>query len=115
MYDRMNYRKVRNRTSPRKQRDFKMFKMITTKGRLTKTARDAFQGAFIAGVDNEMIVFPNAYTDDYKFKRVSDLMESINIAWYEFNGDMYVYRRWFSEALSDLSERALAEVKNLIG
>ena len=91
-----------------------MFKMITTKGRLTKTARNAFQGAFIAGGNNETIVFPNAYEDDRKFKRVTDLMESINIAWYIFNEDVYVIRRWFVEAVSDRSERALAELKSII-
>ena len=91
-----------------------MFKMINAKGHLTKTARDAFQGAFIAGGANEIIVLPSAYVDSRKFKRVSDLMKSINIAWYEFNGDMYVYRRWFIEAVADRSEAALAEVKNLI-
>ena len=92
-----------------------MFKMINTKGRLTKTARDAFQGAFIAGGANEIIIFPRAYVDSRKFKRISDLMKSINIAWYEFNGDMYVIRRWFVEAISDRSETALNEVKSLIG
>ena len=91
-----------------------MFKMITTKGRLTKTARDAFKTAYIAGGANEIIIFPNAYTNDRKFKRIKDIMESINIAWYEFNGDMYVYRRWFIEAVSDRSERALTEIKSLI-
>ena len=91
-----------------------MFKMITTKGRLTKTARDAFQGAFIAGGANEIIIFPNAYEDDRKFTRITNLMESINIAWYTFNEDVYVIRRWFYEAVSDRSERALTEVKSLI-
>ena len=91
-----------------------MFKMITTKGRLTKTARDAFQGAFIAGGDNEIIIFPNAYADDRKFKRVTDIMESINIEWYTFNEDVYVIRRWFVEEVSDRSERALTEAKNII-
>lgn len=92
-----------------------MFKMITAKGRLTKTARSAFQGAFIEGGDNEIIIFPNAYADDRKFKRVTDLMESINIAWYIFNEDVYVIRRWFVEAVSDRSERALTELKSIIG
>ena len=92
-----------------------MFKMINVKGRLTKTARDAFKGAFIAGGANEVIVFPNAYADDYKFKRITDLMESINVAWYTFNEDVYVIRRWFIEAVSDRSARALLEAKNLIG
>ena len=91
-----------------------MFKMITAKGSLTKTARNAFKGAFVAGGNNEAIVFPNAYEDDRKFKRIKDLIESINIAWYEFNGDMYVYRRWFVEAVSDRSERALVELKSII-
>ena len=91
-----------------------MFKMITTKGRLTKTARDAFKTAYIAGGANEIIIFPNAYTNDRKFKRVTDLMESVNLAWYTFNEDVYVIRRWFIEAVSDRSERALTEVKSLI-
>ena len=92
-----------------------MFKMINIKGSLTKTARDAFETAYITGSDNEMIVFPNAYTNNRKFKRVTDLMDSINIAWYIFNEDVYVIRRWLIEAISDRSERALTEVKNLIG
>ena len=91
-----------------------MFNMINVKGHLTKTARDAFQEAFIAGGANEIIIFPRAYVDSHKFKRVTDLMKSINIAWYEFNGDMYVYRRWFVEAVSDRSEAALTEAKNII-
>lgn len=92
-----------------------MFKMINAKGRLTKTAKEAFADAYITGGDNEMIVFPNAYTNDRKFKRVTDLMDSINIAWYTFNEDIYVIRRWFIEEISDRSERALTEVKSLIG
>ena len=92
-----------------------MFKMINAKGRLTKTARNAFKGAFVAGGDNEIIIFPNAYADGNKFKRVTDLMESINIAWYIFNEDVYVVRRWFIEAISDRSEAALTEAKNIIG
>ena len=91
-----------------------MFKMINSKKRLTKTARNVFKGAFIAGGANELIVFPNAYADDRKFKRVTDLMESINIAWYIFNEDVYVIRRWFIEAVSDRSEAALTEAKNII-
>ena len=92
-----------------------MFKMISSKGRLTKTARDALSSAYIAGGDNEIVVFPNAYEDDRKFKRVTDLMESINIAWYTFNEDVYVIRRWFVEAVSDRSEAALTEAENIIG
>lgn len=92
-----------------------MFKLINAKGRLTKTARDAFQGAFIAGGDNEMVIFPNAHADDRKFKRVTDLMKSIDLAWYIFDEDVYVIRRWFIEAVSDRSEKALSEVKSLIG
>ena len=92
-----------------------MFKMISSKGRLTKTARDALSSAHIAGGANEMIVFTNAYADDRRFKRVTDLMKSINIAWYTFNEDVYVYRRWFVEAVSDRSEGALTEAKNIIG
>ena len=91
-----------------------MFKMITTKGHLTKTARDAFQGAFIAGGNNELIIFPNGYANNKKFKKITELMESINIAWYTFDDDVYVIRRWFVEAVSDLSETALIEARNLI-
>ena len=92
-----------------------MFNMINVKGHLTKTARDAFQEAFIAGGANEIIIFPRAYVDSHKFKRVTDLIESINIAWYTFDEDVYVIRRWFVEAISDRSETALNEVKSLIG
>lgn len=92
-----------------------MFKMINVKGHLTKTAREAFKGAFIAGGANEMIIFPGAYVNDRKFKRVTDIIESINLAWYEFNGDVYVIRRWFLETISDRSEAALAEIKSIIG
>lgn len=92
-----------------------MFKIINAKGSLTKTARDAFQKASIAGGANEMIVFPRAYVDSHKFKRISAMMKSINIAWYEFDGNIYIYRKWVYEAVSDRSEAALAELKNIIG
>ena len=91
-----------------------MFKMITVKGRLTKTARNAFKTAYIAGSANEMIVFPNAYTNARKFKRVTDMMKSINLVYYSFGDDIYVIHHWFIEAVSDRSEEALIEVKNLI-
>ena len=91
-----------------------MFKMINAKKHLTKTARNAFKGAFIAGGANEMIVFPNAYANDRKFKRITALMESLNIAWSLRDEDVYVIRRWFIEAVSDRSEAALTEAKNLI-
>ena len=91
-----------------------MYKMINVKGHLTKTAKDAFKNAYIAGGDNEMIVFPGAYVNDHKFKRITALMESINLAWYTFDYDVYVIRHSFVEAVSDRSETALTEVKNII-
>lgn len=91
-----------------------MFKMINVKGRLTKTARDAFKTAYIAGSANEMIIFPRAYTDAHKFKRVTDLLDSIRVTYYTWGDDIYVIYHWFAEAVSDRSEEALTEVKNLI-
>ena len=60
-------------------RRFKMFKMINKAGKLTKTARDMFQGARIQGGANEMIVFPGAFADSYRMKRIAGLMDSINL------------------------------------
>lgn len=91
-----------------------MFKMINNAGKLTKTARDLFKGAYIAGGANEMIVFPGAYANDHKFKLVTAMMDSINFEWRIFNEDLYVIRRWFYEAVSERSEAALTEVKSLI-
>ena len=87
-----------------------MFKMITNRGRLTKTARDALQGAY--GIHG-MIIFPNV--DNRKFKRVTDIVESINLAWYQFDDVIYVNQHWFIEEVSDRSERALTELKEILG
>ena len=91
-----------------------MFKMINVKGRLTKVAKAAFSSARISGGANEIIIFPNAYEDDRKFTRITNIMESIDVEWYTFNEDVYVIRHWLVEAVSDRSEAALIEVKNLI-
>ena len=86
-----------------------MFKMINSRGRLTKTARDVLQGAY--GI-NEMIIIPDV--DARKFKRVTDIVESVNLAWYEFDGDIYVNQHWFIEAVSDRSKRASTELESII-
>ena len=94
-----------------------MFKIINAKGHLTKTAKAEFKTAYVTGSSKELaaIVFPNAYANDRKFKRVTDLMKSINLTWYAFDDDVYVISRWFYEAVSDRSEAAAIEAKNLIG
>ena len=96
-----------------------MFKLINSRGRLTKTAKDVFKDAYIAGGANEFIIFPNAFEDDRKYERITDLMKSINFEWHTLiagnNEDLYVVRRWFIEAVSDRSKRALTELKSLIG
>ena len=91
-----------------------MFKLINTKGRLTKVAKAAFSNARISGGANEIIIFPNAYEDDKKFTRITNLMKSIDVEWYAFNEDVYVMRHWLIKAVSDRSEAALIEIKNLI-
>lgn len=96
-----------------------MFKLINSRGRLTKTAKDVFKDAYIAGGANEMIIFPNAFSDDRKYEQITDLMKSINFEWHALiadnNEDIYVVRRWFIEAIADRSERASIEVRNIIG
>lgn len=96
-----------------------MFKLINSRGHLTKTAKDVFKDAYIAGGANEFIIFPNAFEDDRKYERITDLMRSINFEWHTLisgnNEDLYVIRRWFIEAVSDRSERASIEVRNIIG
>ena len=91
-----------------------MFKMISSRGRLTKTARDASKGAYIAGSDGAFIIFPDAYENTRKFKRVTDLLESIGVSWCDLDGDIFASSHWVFEAISERSERALAELKSLI-
>lgn len=95
-----------------------MFKMINKAGKLTKTAKDVFQGAYIAGHAREIIIFPNSFADDRKYERITDLMKSINFEWRTLiadnNEDLYVYRRWFYEAVADRSKAAVAELAALI-
>lgn len=95
-----------------------MFKMINKAGKLTKTAKDVFQGAYIAGHAREIIIFPNYFADDRKYERITDLMKSINFEWSTLiadnNEDLYVYRRWFYEAVADRSKGAAAELAALI-
>ena len=95
-----------------------MYKMINIKGRLTKTAREAFADAYITGGALETIIFPNAFADDRKYEWITDLMKSINFEWHTFiagnNEDIYVVRRWFYEAVADRSKAAAAELAALI-
>lgn len=91
-----------------------MFKMINKAGHLTKTARDMFQGARIQGGANEMVVFPGAFADSYRMKRIAGLMDNINLCWYTFDDDMYVITRWFREAVADRSEAAVEELAGMI-
>ena len=106
------------RATAQNKGDTKMFKLINSRGRLTETAKDVFKDAYIAGGANEFIIFPNAFADDRKYKRVTDLMKSINCGWHAIAGnkeDIYVVRHWFIEAVADRSERASIEVRNIIG
>lgn len=89
--------------------------MIDGAGRLTKTAKEAFAEAYIAGSDGAFIVFPNAYENASKYRRITILLESIGIDWNFLNEDIFTSSRWVFEAVSDRSERALTELKKLIG
>ena len=91
-----------------------MIKMINYRGRLTKTAREVCKGAYITGSDGAFIMFP-AYENARKYKQVSDLLESIGVSWCDLDGDIFASTNWVFEALSERSERALAELKSLIG
>jgi hypothetical protein len=89
--------------------------MIDCEGHLTKTAKEAFAEAFIAGNAREIIIFPHAYENAHKFRRITGLLDSIGLAWHDLDEDLYVVRKWFYEAIADRSERALTELKSLIG
>lgn len=91
-----------------------MFKMIDVRGHLTKTAREAFAPAYIAGSDGAFVVFPHAYEDARKFKRVTDLMDSISVEWIFVDDDIVASRNWIFEVVSERSKRALIELKSLI-
>ena len=95
-----------------------MFKMVNKSGRLTEGAKKAFEGAYITGGALETIIFPNAFADDRKYERITDLMKSINFEWHTFiagnNEDIDVVRRWFYEAVADRSKAAAAELAALI-
>jgi len=91
------------------------FKMIDVRGHLTKTAREAFEDAYIAGSDGAFVVFPNAYENASKYRRITDLLDSMRIDWNYLNEDIFISRNWIFEAVSDRSKTALTELKNLIG
>lgn len=99
-----------------------MIKMINKSGTLTKTARDAFQGAFICGPFNECIRIPGMYECDLrgirasgKAKRIAAILDGLNIGWDFDDGYAMIYRvKFFREAVSDLSSAAVSELAEMI-
>lgn len=99
-----------------------MIKMVNKSGTLTKTARDAFQGAYICGPFDECIRIPGMTIQDRKgirasgkAKRIAVILDSLNIGWGFEDGYALIYRiRFFREAVSDLSSAAVSELAEMI-
>ena len=99
-----------------------MIKMVNKSGTLTKSARDAFQGAFICGPFDECIRIPGMYECDprgirstAKAKRIAAILDGLNIGWDFEDGYAMIYRvKFFREAVSDLSSAAVSEVAEMI-
>ena len=90
------------------------FKAVNRNGHLTESAKEAFAEAYIAGSDGAFIVFPNAYENARKYRRITVILESIGVDCNFLNEDIFTSRNWVYEAIADRSERALSEVKNII-
>lgn len=99
-----------------------MIKMVNKSGTLTKTARDAFQGAFICGPFDECIRVPGmiecdraGYHETAKARKVAALLNSLNIGWGVDDDFATIYRvKFFREAVSDLSSAAVSELAEMI-
>ena len=99
-----------------------MIKMVNKSGTLTKTARVAFQGAYICGPFDECIRVPGMTIQDRKgirasgkARRIAAILDGLNIGW-DFEDDYaLIYRiRFFREAISDLSPAAVSELAEMI-
>ena len=99
-----------------------MIKMVNKSGTLTKTARDAFQGAFICGPFDECIRIPGLTIQDRKgirasgkAKRIAAILDSLNIGWGVDDDFATIYRvKFFREAVSAISPAALSELSEMI-
>ena len=99
-----------------------MIKMVNKSGTLTKTARGAFQGAFICGPFDECIRVPGmiecdrtGYHETAKARKVAALLDSLNIGWGVDDDFATIYRvKFFREAVSAISPAALSELSEMI-
>ena len=99
-----------------------MIKMVNKSGTLTKTARDAFQAAYICGPFDECIRIPGMTLQDRngirasgKAKRIAAILDGLNIGWGVDDDFATIYRvRFFREAVSDLSSAAVSELSEMI-
>ena len=99
-----------------------MIKMVNKSGTLTKTARDAFQGAFICGPFDECIRSPGRTIQDRKgirasgkARRIATILDGLNINWDFEDGYAMIYRvKFIREAVSDLSSAAVSELSEMI-
>ena len=99
-----------------------MIKMVNKSGTLTKTARGAFQGAFICCPFDECIRIPGMYECDTrgirasgKAKRIAAILDGLNIGWDFEDGYAMIYRvKFFREAVLDLSSAAVSELAEMI-
>ena len=99
-----------------------MIKMVNKSGTLTKTARDAFQGAYICGPFDECIRIPGMTIQDRKgirasgkAKRIAAILDGLNIGWGVDDDFATIYRvKFFREAVSDLSSAAVSELAEMI-
>ena len=99
-----------------------MIKMVNKSGTLTKTARDAFQGAFICGPFDECIRIPGMSIADRKgtrasgkARRIAAILDGLNIGWGVDDDFATIYRlKFFREAVSDLSSAAVSELSEMI-
>ena len=99
-----------------------MIKMVNKSGTLTKTARDAFKGAFICGPFDECIRVPgmsefdrSGYHSSKKARRITAILDSLNIGWGVDDDFATIYRvKFFREAVSDLSSAAVSELSEMI-
>ena len=99
-----------------------MIKMVNKSGTLTKTARTAFQGAFICGPFDECIRIPGMTIQDRKgirasgkAKRIAAILDGLNIGWGADDDFATIYRvKFFREAVSAISPAALSELAEMI-
>ena len=99
-----------------------MIKMVNKSGTLTKTARAAFQGAYICGPFDECIRIPGMTIQDRKgirasgkARRIAAILDGLNIGWGVDDDFATIYRvKFFREAVSAISPAALSELSEMI-